>query len=159
MSFHCNLHLLYTEPQKEPLTESLIFNFTLALGKSNKRSRTRLNLHICHLWRTDGCVDYLRGTGRVTLWVSCWSGVSLATPGGPFKVGLAARRPPVNIDLRVTNGRRSNCLIETQHFSPTGRMTQPREIYLPPLTLRAVCTPPHPVPDPSPPFKPHCPHH
>lgn len=34
------------------------------MKKCNKRRRTRLNRHICHLWRKDGCADYLAwGTG------------------------------------------------------------------------------------------------
>lgn len=52
------------KPQKGPLRKSLIFFFTLVEVKIKMQHEeaTRLNCHICHLWRKDGCLDYLGGT-------------------------------------------------------------------------------------------------
>lgn len=59
-----NLPVSRREPQKGPLRKSLIFIPTLVEGKikMQQEEATRLNCHICHLWRKDGCVDYLGGT-------------------------------------------------------------------------------------------------
>lgn len=100
-----NLAVSHRGTQKGPLRKSVIFILMLVEGKikMQQQEATRLNCHICHLWRKDGCVDYLGGTKACDPLRSFLSESERprSAPGGPSNwLSL-----PGKIDQRDTNGR------------------------------------------------------
>lgn len=87
--------LSHTRKTSEGTTQKithLYFHISRGKIKMQHEEATRLNCHICHLWREDGCLDYLGGEWRLVTpqGYSFWTRASSVSPRRAFKLAHSA---------------------------------------------------------------------